>query len=97
MKKTKLRGKAYDNKFVTLLSILLRNAKWIMLFTLIANALAYMDQATSSYGLGGEYYFWGFIMALVTVLLFVFNKTWIAISDKITDMIASMMGQKQLG
>lgn len=94
MKKTVLKGKRYDNKFVTFLNILLRNTKWWLLLIFISNALIMLEAATA-HGLGDEETFWGVTMVIAIVLLFIFNKTWIIISDKITDIIASVLGNKQ--
>lgn len=82
----KLSGKNYDNKLVTLLNILLRNAKWILLVIILGNALFLFEDATS-HGLDDETTFWSIVSIVVLVILFVFNKTWMAISDKITDLL----------
>ncbi len=95
MKKITLKGKAYKNKFLTLLSILLRNCKWIILALLIGNTIYYWEQM-STVGLGDEETFWGSVMVVSTVLLFIFNKTWITISDKITDLLAHFIEKNNL-
>lgn len=79
-----LSGKYYKNNRLALLSAVLYNLKWTLVVIIVIN-LPLLDRATSSYGLGDEEAFWSTLIVAVTLCLFIFNKKWQSVCDRITD------------
>lgn len=84
-----LKGKLYENKVLCYISSLLYNLKWIGVLLIAYNALSVLDRATSSYGLDDETVFWGWLLVISTLCLFVFNSHWQKLCDKFTDYLAN--------
>ena len=78
-----------NKSWVKYLKVTLLNAKWIMLGVLLLNLFpfGYLDKMTSSYGLGDEEALWGAVIVIVTILLFVYDKKWKEIVEKICNSI----------
>lgn len=78
-------GKYYKDNRLALLSAVLYNLKWILVVIIVINFLPLLERATSSYGLGDEEAFWSTLIVAVTLCLFIFNKKWQSVCDRITD------------
>ena len=74
-----------NKTWVKYLKVTLLNAKWIMLGVLLLNLFpfGYLDKMTSSYGLGDEETFWGAAIVITIILLFVYDKKWKELVEKI--------------
>lgn len=77
---------ARTESWIKIVKAIFCNAKWIMLGLLLLNlfVFGYWEQL-SEYGLGGEETLWGLVMLVVLILLFVFDKAWKRLVDRICD------------
>lgn len=75
---------ARTESWIKIVKAIFSNAKWIMLGLLLLNlfVFGYWEQL-SEYGLGGEETLWGLVMLVVLILLFVFDKAWKRLVDRI--------------
>lgn len=78
---------AQTKSWVKVLKAILYNAKWIMIALLLLNlfAFGYWEKMTEG-SFGGEETLLGLVMVIVIILLFVFNKAWKNLCDKICDL-----------
>lgn len=74
--------------WVNIVKITLFNLKWIMLLILVLNlfAFGYLEKMTAV-GLSDEEAVWGVVLIVAMVLLFVFDKPWKKICNKICEML----------
>lgn len=82
------KGKTYDNNMLSYLSRVLYNVKWLGLLITICMAPISIEMATDGEGVSRdeEEYFYGFLVILaVTIVLFVYDKKWKNLCDKIMD------------
>lgn len=91
----KFKGKFYENNAISYLSVLLYNLRWVGVFLIAINALPVLERATSSYGLDDETVFWGWLLVIGTVCLFIFKKRWENLCDKITDYLAEYLAKRK--
>ena len=84
----KFKGKFYENNALSYISTLLYNLKWIGVLLIVFNALTVLERATSS-GLDDETVFWGWLLVITTLCLFIFKKRWQNLCDKFTDYLAN--------
>lgn len=66
-------AKFYDNNKLTLISVCLYNLKWLSVFVILINILPVLERGTST-GLDHETAFWGTVIVIGTLSLFVLNK-----------------------
>ena len=80
-------GKYYSDNKLSLLSAILYNLKWVGVFIILINIVPVLE-SSSAYGLNDEVAFWGTLLVVGTICLFVFKKKWESLCDKITDKLA---------
>lgn len=81
-------GKKYSNPILTLLSVIVYNAKMFGLAFSIPGLLIGLEKSTSSTGMGfgdTEVFIWNLLLFGVSVLLFFIDDKWRALCDSIID------------
>lgn len=84
----RFKGKFYENNFISYISTVLYNLKFIGVLLILFNVLPVLERATS-FGLDDETVFWGWLLVITTLCLFIFNKRWQSLCDKFTDFLAN--------